>query len=56
MRLTYSVSLNVNNNISEAGIFLDIEKVSDTTTWHTSLIEMIEIIFDYVHSAKQQIP
>jgi hypothetical protein len=37
MRLTDHVSLNFNNNISTAAVFLDIEKAFDTT-WHSGLL------------------
>jgi hypothetical protein len=36
-RLTDHVTLNFNNKISTAAVFLDIEKAFDTT-WHTGLI------------------
>jgi hypothetical protein len=37
MRLTDHVTLNVNNKLSTAAVFLDIEKAFDTT-WHTGLL------------------
>jgi hypothetical protein len=37
MRLTDHVTLNFNNNMSTAAVFLDIEKAFDTT-WHTGLL------------------
>jgi hypothetical protein len=37
MMLTDHVSLNFNNKISTAAVFLDIEKAFDTT-WHTGLL------------------
>jgi len=37
MRLTDHVTLNFNNNMSTAAVFLDIEKAFDTT-WHPSLL------------------
>jgi hypothetical protein len=37
MRLTDHVTLNFNNNMSTAAVFLDIEKAFDTT-WHTGLV------------------
>jgi hypothetical protein len=37
MRLTDLETLNFNNNISTAAVFLDIEKVLDTT-WHSGLV------------------
>jgi hypothetical protein len=37
MRLTDRVSLNVNNNMSMAAVFLDIEKAFDTT-WNSGLL------------------
>jgi hypothetical protein len=37
MKLTDHVTLNFNNKISTAAVFLDIEKAFDTT-WHTSLL------------------
>jgi hypothetical protein len=37
MRLTDHVTLNFNNNMSTAAVFLDIEKAFDAT-WHPSLI------------------
>jgi hypothetical protein len=37
MRLTDHVSLNFNNNMSTAAVFLDIEKAFDTT-WHPGLL------------------
>jgi hypothetical protein len=37
MRLTDHVSLNFNNHISTAAVFLDIEKAFDTT-WHPGLL------------------
>jgi retron-type reverse transcriptase len=37
MRLKDHVTLNFNNNISTAEVFLDIEKAFDTT-WHTGLL------------------
>jgi hypothetical protein len=37
MRLTDHVTLNVNNNMSTAAVFLDIEKTFDTT-WHPGLL------------------
>jgi retron-type reverse transcriptase len=37
MRLTDHVTLNFNNKISAAAVFLDIEKAFDTT-WHTGLL------------------
>jgi hypothetical protein len=40
MRLTDQVSLNFNNNISTAAVFLDIEKAFDTI-WQPGLIHML---------------
>jgi hypothetical protein len=37
MRLTDHVSLNFNNNMSMAAVFLDIKKATDTT-WHPGLL------------------
>jgi hypothetical protein len=37
MRLTDHVTLNFNNNMSTAAVFLDIEKAFDTT-WHSGLL------------------
>jgi hypothetical protein len=37
MRLTDHVTLNFNNNMSTAAVFLDIEKAFDTT-WHNGLL------------------
>jgi hypothetical protein len=37
MRLTAHVTLNFNNNMSTAEVFLDIEKAFDTT-WHNGLL------------------
>jgi hypothetical protein len=37
MRLTDHVTLNFNNNMSTAAVFLDIEKAFDTT-WHRGLL------------------
>jgi hypothetical protein len=37
MRLTDHVTLNFNNNMSTAAVFLDIEKAFDTT-WHPGLL------------------
>jgi hypothetical protein len=37
MRLTDNMTLNFNNKMSTAGVFLDIEKVFDTT-WHSGLL------------------
>jgi retron-type reverse transcriptase len=37
MRLTDNVTLNFNNIISKAAVFLDIEKAFDTT-WHSGLL------------------
>jgi hypothetical protein len=37
MRLTAHVTLNFNNKMSTAAVFLDIEKAFDTT-WHTGLL------------------
>jgi hypothetical protein len=37
MRLTDHVTLNFNNNMSTAAVFLDIEKAFDTT-WHFGLL------------------
>jgi hypothetical protein len=37
MRLTDHVSLNFNNSVSTAAVFLDIEKAFDTT-WHSGLL------------------
>jgi retron-type reverse transcriptase len=37
MRLTDHVTLNFNNNVSTAVVFLDIKKAFDTT-WHTGLL------------------
>jgi hypothetical protein len=37
MRLTDHVTLNFNNKMSTAGVFLDIEKTFDTT-WHSGLL------------------
>jgi retron-type reverse transcriptase len=37
MRLTDHVTLNFNNNMSTAAVFLDIEKAFDTT-WHSVLL------------------
>jgi hypothetical protein len=45
MRLTDHVSLNFNNDISTAAVFLDIEKTFDTT-WHPGLLyELSELQF-----------
>jgi hypothetical protein len=40
MRLTDHVTLNFNNNISTAAVFLDIEKAFDTT-WHPGLLNKL---------------
>jgi hypothetical protein len=37
MRLADHVTLNFNNNMSTAAVFLDIEKTFDTT-WHSNLL------------------
>jgi hypothetical protein len=37
MRLVDYVTLNLNNNMSTAAVFLNIEKVFDTT-WHSGLL------------------
>jgi hypothetical protein len=37
MRLTDNITMNFNNKMSTAALFLDIEKASDTT-WHTGLL------------------
>jgi hypothetical protein len=37
MRLTDHVTLNLNNNMSTAAVFLDVEKAFDTT-WHSGLL------------------
>jgi hypothetical protein len=40
MRLTDHMTINFNNKISTAAVFLDIEKAFDTT-WHTGLLYML---------------
>jgi hypothetical protein len=40
MRLTDHVTLDFNNNMSTAVLFLDIEKASDTT-WHSGLLHKL---------------
>jgi hypothetical protein len=40
MRLTDQITMNFNNNISTAAVFLDIEKAFDTT-WHLGLLYKI---------------
>jgi hypothetical protein len=37
MRLTDHITLNLNNDMSTAAVFLDIEKASNTT-WHSGLL------------------
>jgi hypothetical protein len=45
MRLAVRVTLNFNNNMSTAAVFLDIEKAFDTT-WHSGLLhELPELEF-----------
>jgi hypothetical protein len=45
MRLTENVTLNFNNNMSMAAVFLDIEKAFNKT-WHTSILyRLSKLIF-----------
>jgi hypothetical protein len=50
MRLTDHVTLNLNNNMSMAEVFLDIEKAFDTT-WHSGLLCKLSKLdqFDKTH-------
>jgi hypothetical protein len=61
MRLTDHVTLNFNNNMSKAAVFLDIEKAFDTT-WHTGLlyklskldfvVSLIKLISSFLYKRK----
>jgi hypothetical protein len=65
MKLTDHVSLNFSNNMSTAAVFLDIEKVFDTT-WHPSLLHnlpelpfstsLIKLITSVLNNRKFKVP
>jgi hypothetical protein len=48
VRLTDHVTLNFNNKMSTAAVFLDIEKAFDTT-WHTGLLYKLSKFLTFDH-------